>query len=78
MEGTKTFGFFKFALTYWSEVDSIERAAKGITCGENYSEKKKNLEHEFGEDCITRVTNLCALDDGYCYAYVTEDKEVIT
>ena len=38
MEETKTFGFFKFALVYWSEVDGKERAAKGITCGENYSE----------------------------------------
>lgn len=77
MEETKTFGFFKFALTYWSEVDSTERAAKGITCGENYTEAMKNLEHEFG-DCITRITNLCALDDGYCYAYIIEDKEVNT
>ena len=77
MEETKIFGFFKFALTYWSEVDNKERAAKGITCGENYVEAMKNLEHEFG-DYITRITNLCALDDGYCYAYVTEDKEVIT
>ena len=55
----------------------MERAAKGITCGENYSEAMKNLEHEFG-DSITRITNLYALDDGYCYAYVIEDKEVIT
>lgn len=74
MEGIKTFGFFKFALIYWNEIDGKERAAKGITCGENYSEAMKNLEHEFGE-CITRITNLCALDDGYCYAYITEDKE---
>lgn len=77
MEGTKTFGFFKFALTYWSEVDNREMAAKGITCGENYTEAMKNLEHEFG-DCITRIANLCALDDGYCYAYIIEDKEVNT
>lgn len=75
MEEVKTFGFFKFALTYWSEVDSIERAAKGIVCGESYTEAMKNLEREFG-DCITRITNLCALDDGYCYAYIIEDKEV--
>lgn len=77
MEEIKTFGFFKFALTYWSEVDNRERAAKGITCGENYTEAMKNLEHEFG-DGITRITNLCALDDGYCYAYIIEDKEVTT
>lgn len=77
MEEIKTFGFFEFALTYWSEIDGKERAAKGITCGENYAEAMKNLEHEFG-DCITRITNLCALDDWCCYAYVTEDKEVIT
>lgn len=75
MEETKTFGFFKFALTYWSEVDNRERAAKGITCGENYTEAMRNLEKEF---CITRITNLCALDDGYCYAYIIEDKEVNT
>lgn len=77
MKETKTFGFFKFALTYWSEVYNVERAAKGITCGENYTEAMKNLEHEFG-DCIIRITNLCALDDGHCYAYITENKEVNT
>lgn len=75
MEEVKTFGFFKFALTYWSEVDNRERAAKGITCGENYTEAMRNLEKEF---CITRITNLYALDDGYCYAYIIEDKEVNT
>lgn len=41
MEGIKTFGFFKFALIYWNEIDGKERAAKGITCGENYSEAMK-------------------------------------